>query len=102
MFRSGRELREGEKQRIGRAILDAPALTDAWRGGVTATALAVVSPLSTAHHPLLVRPAELLRRHHDATKGLAALDVRVRGDGLGELERPVDLDAQPAARDSLE
>ena len=43
-----------------------------------------------------------LGRHHDATEGLAALDVRVRGGGLGERERPGDLDAQLAARDPLE
>jgi hypothetical protein len=45
---------------------------------------------------------ESLRRHHDATEGLTALDIRVRSGGLGERERAVDLDAQLAARDPLE
>src|SRR5215204_2841639 len=43
-----------------------------------------------------------LRRQHDATEGLAALDVGVRGGGLGERERPRDLNAHAAACDSLE
>ena len=41
-----------------------------------------------------------LRRHHDAAKCLAALDVLVRGGGVGERERPVDHDPQLAGPDA--
>jgi hypothetical protein len=50
----------------------------------------------------LARCSGRLRRHHDATEGLAAFDIRVHGRSLGERERPGDLDAHRAASDLLE